>query len=67
MNKILKDLNISRLIYLAGGIFLVLVSLFDRSWWLFPIGVYFAAMAIFRFGCAKKNCEIILEQRKNSD
>lgn len=58
MNTLLKNWNFRRLLYLIGGVFFVLVAVNDRSWWMIPFGLYFASMAVFRFGCAAGNCEV---------
>ena len=65
MKNYLSNWNFRRIIYLIGGIFFVLVAINDRTWWI-PFGLYFIAMAVFRFGCASGNCEIPL-QKKDSE
>mgnify|MGYP007013242908 FL=1 len=30
----------------------------DSMWVLVPFGIYFAAMGLFKFGCAAGNCEV---------
>ena len=66
MNALLKNWDLRRALYFVGGLFFVLVALNDRSWWMIPFGLYFIAMAVFRFGCASGNCEIPL-QKKDSE
>jgi hypothetical protein len=39
-------------------VFFVLIAVNDRVWWMIPFGVYFAVIAIFKFGCAAGACEI---------
>ena len=56
MNALLKNWDLRRALYFVGGLFFVLVALNDRSWWMIPFGLYFIAMALFRFGCAAGNC-----------
>lgn len=52
----LENWNIRRLMYFAGGILFLIIVVKDRAWWMAIFGVYFLAMAIFRFGCAAANC-----------
>lgn len=59
MKKIMQGWTISRVLYLAGGIFFILVAAFDRAWFMIPLGLYFMAMSIFRFGCVGGACEIV--------
>ncbi|WP_297985328.1 hypothetical protein [uncultured Chryseobacterium sp.] len=55
-----------RWIYLLGGIFFIVLAIKDQTWWLIPFGSYFAAMSIFKFGCASGNCELPLQKNENS-
>ncbi len=55
-----------RWIYLLGGIFFIVLAIKDQTWWLIPFGLYFAAMSIFKFGCASGNCELPLQKNDNS-
>lgn len=66
MKNFLSNWNFRRIIYLIGGICFVLIAINDRTWWMIPFGLYFIAMAVFRFGCASGNCEIPL-QKKDSE
>ncbi|WP_226063449.1 hypothetical protein [Kaistella polysaccharea] len=59
MKNILQNWTISRFLYLAAGIFFILVAVNDRVWFMIPFGLYFAAMALFRFGCASGTCDIL--------
>lgn len=54
----LKNWTLSRAVYLTGGIALIAIAVNDRVWWLGLFGIYFAAMAVFRYGCAAGKCEI---------
>ncbi len=56
MKAFFRDWNFRRNIYLIGGIWAITQSLMDRMWILIPFGLYFVAMAIFKFGCASGNC-----------
>ncbi len=58
MNILFKNWDLRRILYLAGGIFFVLIAINDRAWWMIAFGLYFMSMAIFRFGCASGNCEV---------
>lgn len=58
MNDFLRNWDFRRILYLLGGIFFVFTAVNDRTWWFIPFGLYFMAMAIFRFGCASGNCGI---------
>lgn len=58
MNRLLKNWNLRRIIYLTGGIFFVLIAVNDKTWWMIPFGLYFIAMAVFRFGCASGSCNV---------
>lgn len=64
MNTLLKNWNLRRIIYLIGGVFFILIAVNDRSWWMIPFGLYFIAMAIFRFGCASGNCDVPFTNNK---
>ena len=56
MKKNFRDWNLRRIIYLIGGIWAIVQSVMDKAWFLIPLGLYFVAMAIFKFGCASGNC-----------
>jgi len=56
VGKIKKNWNISRLLYLAGGMFFVAVGLMDRAWFMIPVGVYLAGIAVFKVGCTGPTC-----------
>lgn len=58
MKSLLADWNFRRIFYLVGGIWMIIQSLMDSMWVLVPFGIYFAAMGLFKFGCAAGNCEV---------
>ncbi len=58
----LKNWDIRRTLYLIGGIAFTIIAIKDQTWWMIIFGVYFASMAIFRFGCASGNCEVPLKK-----
>ena len=62
MKSLLETWTLSRFLYLAAGIFFVLVAANDRVWFMIPFGLYFMAMAIFKFGCAAGTCQV--QQKK---
>lgn len=50
--------NWRRIIYFLGGLFFVALAWKDQVWWIAIIGVYYILMAIFKWGCVGKNCQI---------
>lgn len=56
MENLLKNWNIRRILYLAGGLFFIFTAINDQVWWISIFGVYFVSMAIFQWGCAKGSC-----------
>ncbi|SEV83363.1 hypothetical protein [Kaistella antarctica] len=58
MKTIFQTWTLSRFLYLAAGMFFVLIASNDRVWFMIPLGLYFMAMAIFKFGCAAGACQI---------
>ncbi|WHF50641.1 hypothetical protein QGN23_09335 [Chryseobacterium gotjawalense] len=65
MKSLFQNWTLSRFLYLAGGIFFVLIAANDRVWLMIPFGLYFMAMAIFKLGCAAGACEIPRKEEKN--
>ncbi|TND10585.1 MAG: hypothetical protein FD123_227 [Bacteroidetes bacterium] len=45
-----------RVLYLAIGVLVIIQSVADKQWFGLLPGGYFAAMAVFRFGCAAGGC-----------
>lgn len=60
----IKNWNLQRILYLAGGIAFILIAIKDQTWWFGIFGIYFAAMAVFRFGCAAGNCEVNFDNKE---
>jgi hypothetical protein len=58
MKAFLQNWTLSRFLYLFAGLFFVLIAGHDRVWFMIPFGLYFMAMAVFKFGCAAGACEI---------
>lgn len=56
MKNFLKNWGFRRILYLAIGIWMILQSVYDGAWFFSIFGIYFASMAIFKFGCAAGNC-----------
>lgn len=54
--RLLTGWNVQRIFYLIAGGGMVAISISDRQWAGMLIGVYFAAMGLFAFGCASGNC-----------
>ncbi len=65
MKTLIQTWTLSRFLYLAAGIFFVLIALNDRVWLMIPFGIYFMAMSIFKFGCAGGVCEVPRKEVKN--
>lgn len=58
MKTLFQTWTLSRFLYLAAGIFFVLIAANDRVWFMIPFGLYFMAMAIFKFGCGAGACQV---------
>ncbi|QBO57899.1 hypothetical protein [Chryseobacterium salivictor] len=65
MKNIFQNWTLSRFLYLAGGIFFVLIAANDRVWLMIPFGLYFMAMAIFKLGCVAGACEVPRKEENN--
>lgn len=61
MKNILTGWDLTRIFYLAGGIWVVAQGIIDKIWFLAPVGLYFIYLAVFRKGCAGGSCEINYE------
>ena len=55
-DRILKDWTVVRVLYIIIGTFLIMQSVKEQQGFGIFIGAYFAAMGLFRFGCASGNC-----------
>lgn len=64
MKNMFKTWTLSRFLYLAAGIFFVLIAANDRVWFMIPFGLYFMAMAFFKFGCAGGACHVPAKNEK---
>ena len=67
MKTLLQAWTLSRFLYLAAGIFFVLIAVNDRVWFMIPFGLYFMAMAIFKFGCAAGACQVPEKREEESN
>ncbi|MFI5153763.1 MAG: hypothetical protein ACHQET_10550 [Chitinophagales bacterium] len=54
--RILNGWNLQRAIYVALGGYMIVQSIMEKQWIGALLGVYFASMGIFAFGCAAGNC-----------
>ena len=66
MKTIFQTWTLSRFLYLAAGMFFVLIAANDRVWFMIPFGLYFMVMAIFKFGCAAGACQIPQKEEKEN-
>lgn len=56
IERILKGWNLASVLYLILGSYVIIQSAIERQWLGVIIGGYFAAMGLFKFGCASGNC-----------
>lgn len=54
--RILTGWNFQRVLYLLIGSIVIIQSVIAKQWIGIPLGGYFAAMGLFRFGCAAGGC-----------
>ncbi len=54
--RILSRWTVQRWLYLILGVIIIAQAIADRQWMLTIAGGYFAAMAVFNFGCATGGC-----------
>lgn len=54
--RILRNWNFTRVLYLIMGCAVIVQSLISRQWLGIAFGGYFASMGLFAFGCASGNC-----------
>lgn len=55
-DRLLHGWNITRMLYTVVGGILLIQAIADGQWVMASLGAYFAAMGIFRFGCAASAC-----------
>ena len=54
--RILQGWNIRRILFVSFGLYIIYTSATGKSWLGVALGVYFASMGTFSFGCAAGNC-----------
>lgn len=54
--RILAGWSLARVLYFMLGSYVIVQSVIEKHWLGVVIGGYFAAMGLFRFGCAAGNC-----------
>ncbi len=54
--RILTGWNFQRALFLIIGITVIAQTISTKDWWAVVFGGYFAAMGIFRIGCASGAC-----------
>ncbi len=54
--RILTGWNLPRALYLIIGIYIIFQSVIERKWLGIFLGLYFASMGLFAFGCASGSC-----------
>lgn len=55
-NRILRGWNFKRIVYVIVGVATIVMAFQYKEWLFSLVGIYFAAMGIFAFGCASGNC-----------
>ncbi|MGB5025705.1 MAG: hypothetical protein WBO44_10160 [Saprospiraceae bacterium] len=56
LKRIQSGWTFIRFIYLIFGGYIVVESILDHQWLGLALGIYFASMGLFGFGCASGNC-----------
>jgi hypothetical protein len=54
--RILTGWNLSRVLYLTLGVFVIVGSIVNQQWFGLLFGGYFVSMGLFALGCAAGNC-----------
>ena len=57
-DRLLTGWNFTRIAYTAVGLYIVFQAFADKQWSFLPLGLYFASMGVFAFGCAGGNCYV---------
>jgi hypothetical protein len=55
-NRMLYGWNPRRTLYLIAGVAIAIYAIIAGEWWGGLLGVYFAAMGLFNWGCASGSC-----------
>ncbi|GGD98112.1 hypothetical protein [Planktosalinus lacus] len=58
IENLTKNWNITRLIYLAIGVVLLIHTIMDNQFFGILLGSYITLMGLFGFGCAAGSCSI---------
>lgn len=66
-NRILKGWTIQRAFYLLAGVLLAFQAFMSHQVAGVLIGIYFASMGIFSFGCASGNCSVNYNSKQGSE
>jgi hypothetical protein len=66
MKRITTGWTAMRALYVVLGVSIAVHSGFGNEWLAMGIGLYFAAMGIFGFGCAGGHCAVPQQQRSQS-
>ncbi|MCB0646147.1 MAG: hypothetical protein KDC49_05770 [Saprospiraceae bacterium] len=56
--RVLTGWTFTRMVYTAVGLYIVVQAISDREWAFLPLGLYFASMGVFAFGCAGGYCGV---------
>lgn len=58
LKRVLTGWTFTRMVYTAVGLYIVVQAMADREWAFLPLGLYFASMGVFAFGCAGGHCGV---------
>ncbi len=58
LSGLLKNWNLSRILFLFLGISILYQTTQSNEWFGYIIGIYFLLMGVFALGCASGNCGI---------
>lgn len=58
LKRVITGWTLTRLVYTAVGLYIVVQAIADREWAFLPLGLYFASMGVFAFGCAGGYCGV---------
>ncbi len=56
--RMLQNWTVIRAFYLLIGLFIVVQAITNHEWFVAFIGIYFASMGLFNYGCAAGNCGV---------
>ena len=58
LKRVLTGWTFTRMVYAGVGLYIVVQALADKEWAFLPLGLYFASMGVFAFGCAGGYCGV---------